>query len=455
MKQLFLFAFVSLLFTVSVNAQASDAALRRTMAADAADIAASGSLAKLSAAEHNSRAEIYSTNRLFPQAREHWQAIFDNYPEDPVVPKALFGTARSFMWEREYLTAVQWFDRLTKDFLGTKEGREGLAYKGASYVRAGKNLEAAKTYEQYVAMFPDGEKIDSAHLNIIDAYREAGKYDDANRWVDRTVDKFAGTPTEANAIQSRIRMEIFRKNWPAAVAASDALLALGSLRGSMASTDEAKYLKAFALESSGKRSEAMKAYSSIDNASYFGDLADKRLNNDVIKPTVSSSSASLYSTYPVKFRFDLVKQAKKHDIDPRFLLAIMKQESSFRADAKSPAGARGLLQLVFDTAIKYKDEAGFPDLKPDDLYSSSANIAIGSVYVSKLKDEFDGMYEAIASSYNAGEDNTSRWLDRTSPKDPGVFASEVGFAETKNYVFKVMNNYRIYRMLYDEDLNKR
>jgi len=455
MKQL-TFSIIFLISIVSgINAQASDAALRRTMAADAADIAANGSLAKLSAAEHNSRAEIYSSNRLFPQARGHWQAIFDNYPEDPVVPKALFGTARSYMWEREYLKAVEWFDRLTKDFLGTKEGREGLAYKGASYVRAGKNLEAAKTYEQYATMFPDGEKIDSAHLNIIDAYREAGKYDDANRWVDRTIDKFAGTPTEANAIQSRIRMEIFRKNWPAAVTASDALLAVGSLRGSMASTDEAKYLKAFALESSGKRAEAMRIYASIDNASYFGGLADKHTGGNNVKTTASSGSASLYNSYPVKFSFDLVKHSKKHKIDPRFLLAIMKQESSFRSNAKSPAGARGLLQLVFDTAIKYKDEAGYPNLKPDDLYSSSVNIAIGSVYVSKLKDEFDGMYEAIASSYNAGEDNTARWLARTSPKDPGIFASEVGFAETKNYVFKVMNNYRMYQMLYDEDLNKR
>ncbi|MBA2378781.1 MAG: hypothetical protein H0V76_04325, partial [Blastocatellia bacterium] len=48
-----------------------------------------------------------------------------------------------------------------------------------------------------------------------------------------------------------------------------------------------------------------------------------------------------------------------------------------------------------------------------------------------------------------------RWLNRTKPRDPGVFASEVGFAETKNYVYKVMNNYRAYRELYDENLRPR
>ena len=154
-------------------------------------------------------------------------------------------------------------------------------------------------------------------------------------------------------------------------------------------------------------------------------------------------------------RAELLQHSRKHQIDPRFLLAIMKQESSFRASAKSPAGARGLLQLVFDTAIKYNKKAGYPNLRPDDLYKPSVNIAIGSVYVSELKDEFGGLYEAIAASYNGGEDNAARWLNRSKPKEAGVFAAEVGFAETKNYVFKVMNNYRIYRELYDENLNRR
>ncbi|HEX2639579.1 MAG TPA: lytic transglycosylase domain-containing protein, partial [Pyrinomonadaceae bacterium] len=142
-------------------------------------------------------------------------------------------------------------------------------------------------------------------------------------------------------------------------------------------------------------------------------------------------------------------------LDPRFLLAIMKQESTFRPAAKSPAGARGLLQLVYDTAIKYNVTAGYPSFDVDDLYTPSVNIAIGSVYISELKKEFDGLYEAIAASYNGGEDNVARWMNRSKPKDPGVFVSEIGFAESKNYVFKVMGNYRAYSDLYNADLTRR
>ena len=156
--------------------------------------------------------------------------------------------------------------------------------------------------------------------------------------------------------------------------------------------------------------------------------------------------------YPVVFRDEVLSAAKSRKIDPRFVLAIMKQESTFKPGAKSPSAARGLLQLVFDTALKYNVKAGYPNLHPDDLYNPRTNVTIGCEYIAALKDEFGGLYEAIAASYNGGEDNAARWLNRSKPKEPGIFAAEVGFAETKNYVFKVMNNYRNYRELYDENL---
>jgi soluble lytic murein transglycosylase len=438
----------------SVNAQTSDAALRRTIDADRTARDASGKLPTLSAAEHLSRAETYSANRMFPEAREHWQKVFDNYPSDAGIPKALFGTARSYMWERKYDKAVEWFDKLTKDHLSTKDGREGLAFQGASYVRMGKNLEAARTYERYVTMFPQGERIESAHLNIIDAYREAGKYDEANKWVDRTVQDFEGKPSEVNALHARLRMEIFRENWNAAVAAADALLSGKSFSGTMASADEVRYLRALALEKQGRKGEAVAAYSAISGASYFGGLARDKRASGVVRTTASVSRRGS-TEYPAPFRAELVREASRYKIDPRFLLAIMKQESTFRPNAKSPAGARGLLQLVFDTAVKYNKKAGYPNLQPDDLYQPGINIAVGSAYIADLKAQFGGLYEAIAASYNGGEDNAARWLNRSKPKDPGVFAAEVGFAESKGYVLKVMNNFRAYRELYTEDLQPR
>ncbi len=435
-------------------AQQSDASLRRAIKLDAEQRDSQGKIPTLSAAEHLSRAESYTANRMFPQAREHWQKFFDNYPNDPGMPKALFGTARSYMWERQYEKAVFWFEKLNGDT--SKDGREGLAFKGASLVRLGKNLEATRVYDQYVQTFPSGERIESAHLNLIDAYREAGEYDASQRWVDRTVAKFTGKPAEVNALHARLRMEIHRERWNEAIRAADALLDGRSFTGAMAGSDEVKFLRAFSLEKAGRKGEAMSGYAGISRgySSYYGGLADD-VRSGGKKTSVGSMSTNLYTDNPVLFRTELLQSAKKFKVDPRFLLAIMKQESSFKAGAKSPAGARGLLQLVYDTAIKYKSKAGYPNLQPDELYSPSVNIALGAAYVADLKSQFGGLNEAIAASYNGGEDNASRWLARSKPKDPGIFASEVGFAETKNYVFKVMNNYRVYSALYTDNLERR
>ncbi len=437
---------VILLATIAFS-QTTDAALRRAIRLDNEQRDGAGKLQKLDASEHLSRAETYMANRMFPQAREHWQQFFDNYPNDPGMSKALFGTARSYMWERQYDKAVFWFEKLNGNT--SKDGREGLAFKGASLVRLGKNLEAAKVYEQYVQAFPTGERIESAHLNLIDAYREAKEYDDAERWVNRTVSKFSGLPAEVNALHAKLRMEIYRERWNEAISATNNLLAGKKFTGSMATEDEVEYLRAFALAKSGQKEAADRQYGKVGNGTYFGELSRQVVDTHWDAPGSSADG------YPIVFRSELLAASKKFKVDPRFLIAIMKQESSFKANAKSPAGARGLLQLVYDTAIKYKTKAGFPNLQPDQLYSPSVNIAVGAAYVADLKSEFGGLYEAIAASYNGGEDNAARWLNRSKPKDPGIFASEVGFAETKNYVFKVMNNYRIYRELYTENLERR
>jgi soluble lytic murein transglycosylase len=308
-------------------------------------------------------------------------------------------------------------------------------------------------------MFPFGKRIESSYLNIIDAYREAGEYDKANEWVDKTRKRFDGTNTETNALHARLRMEVYHKNWNAVIAAANELLRLRNFDNSMAFEYEVQYLKGFALEKLNQRPQAISVYTSIPASadSYFGGLATDRIaalggNVTYRNQQMQRESRNLAGQFPVMYRSELIQYSKSRGIDPRFVLAIMKQESSFRANAKSPAAARGLLQLTYDTAIKYNKQAGFPTMDADDLYRPNINIAIGSVYIKELKDEFGGLYEAIAASYNGGEDNVARWLDRTQPKEAGIFTSEVGFSESKKYVFKVMSNYRIYQELYTENL---
>ncbi len=459
MKKIFAAALLAFILCFTVSTQTSgDASLRNTTQLDGQDRDKNGKLITLTADEHLRRGYVYLDNRHFPEAREHFQRVVDVYPTDPGISRALFGMGRAFMWEKRYISAIPFFNRVSTEFPATKDGREGLAFMGACHIRIGKNAEAATIYGRYTTMYPTGERIETAHLNIIDALREAGKYGDAIQWIEKTKARFTGTPTAINAQQARVRMEIFRQNWPDAATAANELLKSTSFSGSMTTDGEIRYLKGIALENSGKRAEALTVYASIPdtNGSYFGGLASDRINagGSRIKRTAQITSAS-GTDFPLMYRSELLQYAKPRGIDPRFVLAIMKQESSFKANAKSPAAARGLLQLVYDTATKYNERAGFPAFTPDDLYKPSVNIAIGCTYIADLKDQFGGLYEAIAASYNGGEDNAARWLNRSKPKDAGIFTAEIGFAETKNYVFKVMTNYRVYSSLYTENLVKK
>jgi soluble lytic murein transglycosylase len=393
-------------------------------------------------------------NRAFADARQHWQAVLDNYPNDPNVAAAMFGIGRSLYWERRYEEARQMFERVAQGFPETKDGREGANFAASSLLRMGRGAEAAARYVQYLEKYPNGERIETAHLNIIDGYRESGRPKDAIAWIDRTRQRFAGTPVEQSAIFARVRLDIAVGDWDSAVKTADDLLAKAISRDSNTSADEILYLKAHALERAGRTQDAIRFFAMIpDNAdSYYGGLATNRLSaindpnarqraserSEVVRASIERSAAA----YPAPFKFQVLSESKKRALDPRLVLAIMKQESQFKPNAKSPSAARGLLQLTIDAAQRYGPRAGLKQVSDDSLYQPGINIAVGTEYMAELSRMFAGLAEAIAASYNGGEDNVARWLGRTNQSDAGVFTAVVRFPESKNYSFKIISNKR-------------
>ena len=157
--------------------------------------------------------------------------------------------------------------------------------------------------------------------------------------------------------------------------------------------------------------------------------------------------------YPTPYSDELLRFSKKYGVDPRFLLAIMRQESRFRPDARSSAAARGLMQFINETGAKIAVETGRTSFRPDDLYDPGTSIQFAAKYVSDLFKLFPNQPEAVAAAYNGGEDNIKRWLGRANSNLPGGFVPEIAFGQTKEYVYSVMANYRVYATFYDENLN--
>jgi peptidoglycan lytic transglycosylase len=446
---------------------ANDSTLAAVRRSDRSARDASGKLLQLAPAEHMRRASIYLANRAFDEAREHWQATIKYYPQDKNIPLALLGIGRSYFQERRYREAFAAFDQLSRDHPLTKEGREGLNFSAAALLRMGRPSQSVARYRDYIEKYPEGERIESAHLNVIDTLREADQSKEAIEWTVRTRARFAGTATETNALFARLRLDVAEGNWKHAILSAAELGRKGFQRGVLTTETEVAYLKGYSLERYGRLDEAFSTYFAIPDGldSYYGWLATQRLKalatgskGSLVGERVEQVNSQIFAaaeSYPAPYRLTILKIARERNLDPRFILALIRQESVFRPLAKSPSGARGLLQLTIDAAQRYAPGAGLNDLREEELYRPQTSILIGSEYLAELSRTFPNRLEAVAASYNGGEDNVLRWVKRAKQDDPGVLTADIGFDETKAYVQKVMANYRVYQQLYTADLVRR
>lgn len=156
--------------------------------------------------------------------------------------------------------------------------------------------------------------------------------------------------------------------------------------------------------------------------------------------------------YPAPYAESFAKYAAPRSVDPRFLLSIVRQESRYQPNIKSYAAARGLMQFISTTSLKTAGELGRATFQQDELYNPTTAVLFGSQYTSNLFKLFPNQPQAVAASYNGGEDNMKRWMKRSKSDLADRYVPEIAFSQSKDYVYKVMANYRIYQMFYDANL---
>lgn len=137
-------------------------------------------------------------------------------------------------------------------------------------------------------------------------------------------------------------------------------------------------------------------------------------------------------------------------------LAIIRQESEFKRDARSPVGATGYMQLMPTTAQMMAKELKQPYSLARLSSDGSFNIVLGSRYLHKLVNAFDGSYVLAIASYNAGPGNVKKWIaqngrlqDQQTLEDVVDWIERIPFEETRNYVHRVLENVQVYEMLLD------
>ncbi len=148
--------------------------------------------------------------------------------------------------------------------------------------------------------------------------------------------------------------------------------------------------------------------------------------------------------YPMAYWDEVSGAARKYDLDPMVALSVMREESHFDADALSVAGARGLMQIMPQTAYRLDRTAKLGIQKDSQIHDVRTNINLGVFYLKSLSGEFRTIAHALAA-YNAGEAAVRKWEKDGSYKNIDEFIEDIPYGETQNYVKKVLTSYFQYR----------
>lgn len=152
-------------------------------------------------------------------------------------------------------------------------------------------------------------------------------------------------------------------------------------------------------------------------------------------------------SYPRPYTATVQAAGEEFDVDPLLIWAVMRQESVFDPEALSYVGARGLMQVMPATQAWIEEQMG-EDLAPGDAFTPRANIRLGAWYLRFLLDYFDGDVQLALAAYNGGAGSVEGWQDDPLVSDRDDLLRWIGFGETREYLERVLLNYRVYQALY-------
>ncbi|WP_019430178.1 lytic transglycosylase domain-containing protein [Limnohabitans sp. Rim47] len=143
--------------------------------------------------------------------------------------------------------------------------------------------------------------------------------------------------------------------------------------------------------------------------------------------------------FPMPLREIVVRKAGDIRLDPAFVYGLIRQESRFIMDARSQVGASGLMQVMPATAKWTAKKIGLTSFTPDQITDREVNVAIGTGYLKLVLDDFEGSMPLATAAYNAGPGRSRTW--RNGPMlEAAIWAENIPFQETRDYVKKVLSN---------------
>lgn len=175
--------------------------------------------------------------------------------------------------------------------------------------------------------------------------------------------------------------------------------------------------------------------------------------HDVFDRAIQSADRTLVEhdyrlRYPAPFRESIEPKARELDLDHGWVYGLMRQESRFVTNARSSAGAKGLMQVMPKTAQWVAKKIGLTGFRLASLGDMDTNVKLGTHYLKMVLESLDNHPVLAAAAYNAGPNRARRWR-AARPLEGAIYAETIPFTETRDYVKKVMSNAVYYAALFE------
>jgi soluble lytic murein transglycosylase-like protein len=364
-------------------------------------------------------ADLASDDREDGKARRLYRLVASRYPSSRFAPTARFRGAMIALLGGHSKDAAREFDSLAERWPRSDEALGAIYWAGRSWAAAGDTAAARARWQAVVARDPLSyyATLSSTRLGnepwSPPAARDSFAYDPV---IERGVARAA--------LLSRMGL-LQESRWE-----------LDRLVRSPDSSWERLLVLANAFRTQGMAAPAIQL---ARKALALGAPADARTYRLI---------------YPVVHADALLAEAAEQRLDPNFVAALIRQESNFNPAATSPAGARGLAQVMPELGERLAKELDYPVWDPVLLYQPDVSIQLGTFHLHELFAQYDQPAHILAA-YNAGAPRVERWSKRIGVTDPEVFAEQISFVETRDYVRVIQRNEEIYRALYGGEITTR
>jgi soluble lytic murein transglycosylase len=416
--------------------------------------------------------------------------ILDRFPDSEWADDALFLTGNIYREAADMKKALQFYGRLAQEYPDSKYADSALWWKAWSYYSAGDYKQAEPALQELVNRYPRSFLANQARYWQGRAAEKKGELSRAAAYYGRVLKKGPYTYYGYRAAERLERLEkgvaeaaadVAAETTPTCVDGScpeDPLSSFDTDDGPPVWTDETRKIlsaepsfrktlelmhldlkkeaaqELWALQDKVVRKRGMriglsKAFFELGDYNRSLMLVLRNYERYLAGPSSGASEDLWVLAYPQGYWDSILSYSHQFGQDPYFIAAIIREESQFLPEAVSPAGARGIMQVMPSTgewaarAIKIR---GFDRSK---LFDSDTGIKIGTWYISHLMKRFRGDPLLAAAAYNAGPDAVAAWVGKYGYRDErDVFVESIPFAETRGYVKKVLRNYGEYRRIY-------